>query len=217
MIQSRVRILVVDDDEITRVAVVSGLSQIYECVTAGTADDADQILMQGGIDLVLLDINMPKKTGIELLPEIRARHPDLAIVMLSGTGQISDAIKAMREGAFDYVAKPWSPAELATRVEHALARRSLVLQNREYALYLEQMVETRTKQLERRVQELTALNNLFQEDLATRFSVEAAYRELVTGLDQVVQAGGDLLARTKSELQAIEAIASKGISTVLDG
>lgn len=67
-------------------------------------------------DLVLLDITMPGKSGIEFLPEIKDNDPDVAVVMLTGIADVSVGVKAMREGAFDYVNKPVSLPDFIIRV-----------------------------------------------------------------------------------------------------
>ena len=141
MNQDNSRILIVDDQKHIRDPLAEGLRQTgsYECVTAENADRALQELERLEIDLIILDINMPGKSGMDLLPLIRGQYPDVAVVMLSGQDDLSTAVWAMREGAYDYAAKPVTIGELIIRVENALSRRRLVLENRDYQKRLENM------------------------------------------------------------------------------
>ena len=133
MLQSIERILVVDDDADTRELFARRLSQIgYQCVTADGAEAADRALQQQEFSLMLLDIGMPGKTGLALLPELTVRYPDMAIVMVTGHDDTSTAVLAMQEGACDYVTKPVATGLLTLRVEKALARQALFLEKRAY-------------------------------------------------------------------------------------
>jgi DNA-binding NtrC family response regulator len=166
MAPDKVSILAVDDESnirelLERVLVRAG----YHCVTAASAAQASQLLQQGDFDLVLLDIMMPGRSGMDLLSEIAVRHPDTGVVMMTAVMDTDTAVKAMRQGALDYLTKPCNLDELTIRIEHALSRRALLLQNREYQENLERMVAERTEQLEQRVREVTALNRLVQEHL----------------------------------------------------
>jgi DNA-binding NtrC family response regulator len=164
--QDKISILAVDDEAniqtvLERVLMRAG----YRCVTASSAAQASQLLQQGDFALVLLDIRMPGRSGMDLLSEIVVRYPDTGVVMMTAVVDTDTAVKAMRQGALDYLTKPCNLDELTTRIEHALSRRALLLQNRKYQENLERMVAERTEQLEQRVREVTALNRLFQEHL----------------------------------------------------
>ncbi len=101
-------ILVVDDDNYIRIGLERGLSlEGYEVLVAENAAQATELLHENQIDLVLLDVNMPGRSGMELLPDIVAEYPDVAVIMLTGDGDLSAAVVAMREGAYDYAVKPW--------------------------------------------------------------------------------------------------------------
>ena len=125
MTQANASVLIVDDHQPTRDAITRGLSQFgYKCESVEGAEAAASMLEVGNFDLTLLDIEMPGKTGLELLPEIHERYPDLAIVMLTGTQDVKTGVKAMRDGAFDYVTKPVSLSDLLIRIERALERQT---------------------------------------------------------------------------------------------
>jgi len=72
-------------------------------------------------DLVILDLKMPKHSGIEILESIKKRYPDLPVVMVSGYASIENAIEATKLGAFNFVPKPFTPDELMKVTEEALA------------------------------------------------------------------------------------------------
>ena len=136
------RILAVDDEEYIRELLLAGLSEAgYECIDAPRADRATELLEQQEFDLALLDINMPGRSGMELLSDIKVRHPDVAVLMLTGDVEVTKAVSAMQQGAYDYVTKPVSMPELVTRIEHALSRRALALQNRTLLSRQEEIID----------------------------------------------------------------------------
>ena len=146
MLQSNERILVVDDDADIRELFARQLSQIgYKCATAESADAADRALQRQDFALMLLDIGMPGKTGLALLPELTMRYPDMAVVMVTGHNNTSTAVLAMQEGACDYVTKPVAAGLLTLRVEKALARQALILEKKAY----QQQPERRQRELSR--------------------------------------------------------------------
>ena len=121
------RILVVDDDAPMREAFANGLSQTgYQCVTAGSANEAERALQREEFDLMLLDLGMPGKSGLALLPEVAKRYSNMAIVVVTGRDEPTTAVLATREGADDYLIKPVSLSSLTLSIEKALARRAFL-------------------------------------------------------------------------------------------
>ena len=187
MPQGNRRILVVDDDAPMREAFANGLGQLgYQCLTVGSAEDADRALQREEFALLLLDINMPGKSGLQFLTEITGRYHDMAIVMVTGLDELSTAVSAMREGASDYLTKPVPLSLLSFRVEQALSRRDLLLENRKYREQLEHMVDELNLRLEQNKRELAALNNLIQ----SRWSDEQETPEAYSRLESAVTAFG---------------------------
>jgi len=141
-------ILIVDDEEMIRRLLAARLSaEGYHCQQAGNAAQALQRLKSDAIELVILDIKMPGKSGAELLPEIKAKHPDTAVIMATAISDASTAINCMKAGAYDYITKPFNLDEVSLSVDRALEKRRLELENRDYQQHLEQKVEAQAKKI----------------------------------------------------------------------
>ena len=122
--------------------------QDYECLTAGSAEEALSLLQTEPIGLVISDIHMRGMSGLELIPRVLAASPDTVVMMMSGAQTIDSAIEAMRVGAFDYVRKPLDCEHVRAAVRRALDHRSLLLAKRRYENRLEELVRQRTAELE---------------------------------------------------------------------
>jgi len=147
--EKKAKTLVVDDEELIRDLMVHTLNNYgYEVETAGNADEALERMDRSSVELALIDIQMPGKSGIELLGEIVDKYPDTAVVMVSGINEIDTALTTMKMGAYDYITKPFSPSVVAQRLELALEKRRLIIENRNYQLNLEKLVKERTEELE---------------------------------------------------------------------
>ena len=146
--EKKAKTLVVDDEELIRDLMVHTLNNYgYEVETAGNADDAIERMDRSSLELALIDIQMPGKSGIELLGEIVDKYPDTAVVMVSGINEIDTALTTMKMGAYDYITKPFTPRVVAQRIELALEKRRLIIENRNYQLNLEKLVKERTEEL----------------------------------------------------------------------
>jgi signal transduction histidine kinase len=132
------RILIVDDElGIREMFAVWLREENYECVTAASADEALAILGTDTYALVISDMIMPGRNGVELLREIKSRFADTAVIMVSGVDRPQRVRDALRVGAFDYLIKPCELDVLTLSVEHALERRSLQRTARTYKAHLE--------------------------------------------------------------------------------
>jgi DNA-binding NtrC family response regulator len=113
------RCLVVDDDAQVRHA----LAKVIEghglaTVQAGSGREALEVLQHHGeIPLIISDINMPEMDGIAFLKEALRRHPDLAVIMLTGVTEVATAVECLKLGALDYIAKPVVIEEVRARVD----------------------------------------------------------------------------------------------------
>ena len=101
-------LLVEDEASIRRVlgSILSEEDKSYEVTEASNGQEAMEKIRETAYDLVLCDIKMPKKDGLEVLLEAKALYPTLRVVMISGHGDLETAVQAMKMGAFDYIAKP---------------------------------------------------------------------------------------------------------------
>lgn len=144
----RERILVVDDEMAIRRLLLQKLSrQGYNCDEAASAEQALDKIRSQPVELVILDIKMPGKSGVDLLPEIKASYPGMAVVMATAVNETSTAIECMKQGADDYLCKPFNLDELVLSVEKTLEKRRLELQIKEYQEHLEQKVGQQTIQI----------------------------------------------------------------------
>ncbi len=118
-------ILVVDDETSVRSAVIGFLEdEDYRAIGASTGPDALATLDDQQIDLVLLDVWMKDMDGLEVLQALRQRWPELPVLMMSGHGSIDLAVRATREGAYDFLEKPLVPEKLAITISRALEHRT---------------------------------------------------------------------------------------------
>jgi len=123
-------VLIVEDDEAMRNLLDDQLREArYEVVAAASAAEALERLGQSQVDVLVTDHMMPGMKGRELLTEVRARDPDLPVVIITGFGSIEGAVDAMRGGACHYVTKPFRVDELLSTIEGALRERALWREN----------------------------------------------------------------------------------------
>jgi signal transduction histidine kinase len=132
------RILIVDDDEVVRETFASCLMEQYSCATAGNVREALAVLAKEPFALVIADMLMPGRNGIELLREIIKRFPDTMVIMASGVDRTQRVRDALRLGAYDYLVKPCDLDVLELSVERALERRSLLREAEQYKKALEE-------------------------------------------------------------------------------
>ena len=122
-IPDKKHILVVEDNTITREVIQRTLELSgYLVFTAENVHDAIDALSRQAIDLVITDYKMPRHTGLELIKYVRDHFRDMSIIMLTGYGSINSAVAAMKEGADEYVTKPFTDQELLDAVEKSLQR-----------------------------------------------------------------------------------------------
>ncbi len=114
-------ILVVDDNVITCEVIQRNLEiSGYHIFTAQSVNDAIQILSRHNIDLLITDYKMPKHSGLELIKYVRDHLKDIAIIMLTGYGSINSVVSAMKEGADEYITKPFTDKELLNAVKKSI-------------------------------------------------------------------------------------------------
>lgn len=121
------KVLVVDDDKDLTLSVSSALAEHgFSVEQAFDGEEGVNKVRAGSYDLVLLDVNMPKMTGMQALKEIKAHDPSIVVLILTAFANIRDAVDATKEGAYNYLEKPISADNLVYLVQNALKARKLV-------------------------------------------------------------------------------------------
>lgn len=144
-------VLVVDDEDGIRQALTRFLTRLgYQVQTAANATEALERQGAHHPQAMLCDIRMPETSGVELLPKMLARDPDLAIIMLTAIDEPRTAIECLKLGAHDYLIKPVDLEELEVSLQHALRQRQLEVDRRELEQWLAREVAVRTRELEER-------------------------------------------------------------------
>jgi DNA-binding NtrC family response regulator len=129
----RPRIAIVDDEVRMAEAMAAALERSgYDCPTFASAEAALAALLERGADVVVTDWRMSGLDGLELLRRMRAARPDVPVILVTAYGDIPSAVQAMREGAFDYVTKPFDNDELRGLVARALELTRLRRENKEF-------------------------------------------------------------------------------------
>jgi DNA-binding NtrC family response regulator len=125
------KILIVDDESDMLELLKRSLEPDLNCriATASSGKDALEMIAKQEFDLVLADIKMPRMDGLELLELIKRDYPDLTVVMMTAFGGVETAVKAMRNGAYDFVTKPFDHETIVVRLEKALERSRLLKEN----------------------------------------------------------------------------------------
>jgi putative two-component system response regulator len=146
----RERILIVDDEMAIRKLLRQKLSrQGYHCEEAGSAKQTLDKMRANPAELIILDIKMPGKSGIELLPEIKVNYAGTAVIMATAITETGIAVQCMKQGADDYICKPFNLDEVVLSVDKTLEKRRLELQIKEYQEHLQEKVEEQTREIRR--------------------------------------------------------------------
>jgi putative nucleotidyltransferase with HDIG domain len=173
------RILVVDDEEPIREIVASMLGTAgYACKQAGSGMEALAVLTSGEeFELMLSDLMMADLDGIGLLERTKERYPDMPVVMVTAVHDISVALAAIRNGAYDYLLKPFEREQLLNTVSRALENRRLKVENRAYQTNLESLVQERTKQWQMAMANLERSYDMTLEALGDALDLKDAETE----------------------------------------
>lgn len=171
-------ILVVDDEQAVNSIVDRYLTQMgYRCITAESGYQALEKLKGTPCAVALCDIRMPGMDGMELLRRIKDHDEDIAVVMVTAVDSRETAVEAMREGAYDYVVKPFHLEEVLISVQRAQENRRLVLDRRDYHRNLERKVEERTRELAETNEELERLLISAIESIVLTLQAKDGYTE----------------------------------------
>ena len=169
-------VLVADDESGVRESVGRVLRhEGFRVIVAEDGDAALAALREGGVDLLLADLRMPGLDGLELLRAAKLLTPEVELVVLSGHGTVEEAVAAMKEGAYDFLTKPFERAQLVRTVRQALEHRALLLKNRS---------------LQRRLDELVGAGEIIGES--------AAIRQVLALVNQVAPTAATVLIQGES-------------------
>ncbi len=165
------RILVVDDEirvrrSLSRILTVAG----YECTEASDVDEAIACLGEQRVDLVLSDIRMPGRSGLELVDHVKAIEPHTVCITITAVDNTEVAVDALMRGAYAYIIKPFDMNEILIQVASALRRRELELAQRKLQ-----------DELERQVRQQTEMIRRSREEIALRLISASQYRDTETG------------------------------------
>ena len=124
----KVQILVVDDETVVREGIRRVLeSDLYHVETCSSGRAALDLMQEKEFELVVSDLKMPGMSGLEVLKTVKILQPEIPVIIITGYSTVDTAVEAMKNGAIDYIAKPFSPEQLIEKVEKALERKSVLL------------------------------------------------------------------------------------------
>ncbi len=163
------RILIIDDEPMIRRAMADYLAEYdYETVTAADGAEGLACARAEAFDVVLVDLRMPRLDGMEVISTLQAEHPEIPVVVVSGTGVLQDAVEAMRRGAWDYITKPVHDMdEIIVVIERVREKSQLLAERDRYQRDIEDLnrslaakVAQQTHDLRMRNRNLTVLNRV---------------------------------------------------------
>jgi signal transduction histidine kinase/ActR/RegA family two-component response regulator len=177
------RLLIVDDDESTCQSLALIFGKVgYETETAATAREAIEKAQGKFFNVALLDIRLPDMEGIELVAPLKATHPDMTVMMVTGHASLKTAVQALNEGASAYITKPLDMDEVLAAIGEALEKQRLVMENRE-------LYQTAQRELTERQRAEKALRRNLEERLAIEEMLRQRNHELAL-LNRASQALG---------------------------
>lgn len=136
------KILIVDDELIMRESLAGWLERDgHEVEKTASGEEALEILRESRFDILLVDIKMEGMSGLDVLKQVKEGDPDVEIVMITAYGSIATAIEAMKNGAYDYLLKPFEPDELGILIEKIIEHQAQVREN----IFLKQQYQDRTR------------------------------------------------------------------------
>src|SRR5437868_244992 len=173
------RILIVDDEEPIRDLMCAMLASAnYGCSRAKSGKEALEMLSFGEeFELMLSDLMMPGMDGSALLESAKERFPDMPVIMVTAVTDVSVALGAIRNGAYDYLLKPFERDQLLATVRRAMENRQLKMENREYQTNLEALVTAKTEQLRQAVSTLEKSYDITLEALGNALDLKDAETE----------------------------------------
>lgn len=188
-------LLVVDDEESVAVTMGAILEMDgYEVAISTTGADALRRLRESSFDLVLTDLRLDDTDGLNIVSEVCRLHPDTVSIILTGYASLESAIKALREGAYDYLIKPCDVEELRAVVARGIERRQLGVQLKLRLAELEHAnstIRAMNESLQQRIEEATAeLQSRMGELARANDEIAGLYRQAQDNLEQLQELDG---------------------------
>lgn len=153
-------ILLVDDEEMIRELLTSALEQEnYICHQTTNVDDALSMLESQTIDLVISDIMMPGRSGVDLLRDIKRVDSDIAVLMVTGLSDMNTAMECIHLGADDFITKPFGINRVILTVRNLIERRTLAIEKKHYQVSLEFKVMEQTEKIRKAMDDLSHAYN----------------------------------------------------------
>lgn len=141
-------ILIVDDEKLIRNLLSAALTeQGYHCYPVAGVEQAVTLLEHDSFAMIISDIMMPGKSGIELLKEVKRTYPDTIVIMITGLSDMETCLECIHQGADDYITKPFGVSRVTLTVRNLMQTRNLTLEKREYQHELERRVAEQTQQI----------------------------------------------------------------------
>jgi len=148
-------ILVVDDEEdVLRMVSVCLNQSDYRVCTAGSAEEAYRLVEGYEFDAIITDVMMPGEDGIEFLAKVHQRQPDVPVIVMTGFAQLQTAVNAIKNGAFEFICKPFDLLHLRQVIGKAVEYAGLRRMEKNYRAELEEMVARRTDELKNALAQL---------------------------------------------------------------
>ena len=127
-------ILIIEDEErMRRILDLVLRAEGYRLLAADSGEEGIKLVDEGGVDLVLTDLQLGKTDGFDVLDHVTKEWPDIPVIIITGFGTVKSAVEAMKKGAFDYISKPVDNDELKIVVKRALDMRRLTQENRGFS------------------------------------------------------------------------------------
>jgi len=189
MTEEQVKVLVVDDEESVRNLLQRILEEAgYSVVTAVDGQEALYQVSLGEAQVLLMDIKMPKMSGLEVLSKLTATSSDYCVIMVTSTTDLQTAVEALKLGAYDYITKPFDHNDVTQKVLKAVERWKRQLQEKKRYIEMQKSIAQKTQLMQEQFIEL--LNSLSRE------------HKLMQGLSSKQAGGGkELVSSLPEELQ----------------
>lgn len=170
----------------------------FDVIKKDNGSDALEFIGQDPPDLVLLDLNMPGVSGLEVLDIIQDLHPEIPVIIVSGVGDIRSVLDALRRGAWDFILKPIRETDILVHsIHNSLERARLIRENKLYQEELEKMVTVRTSELIRRGAILDAVSYTAQRYLKAR-NVHEALPDILESLGRAAEVSHIFILKTSA-------------------